>query len=188
MDSDFTLNIFLQRAPHPPLQLQPKIIPLSHSHCPVTISIVSARAQSNPTLCNSMDCSPPGSSVHGILQAGILEWAAISSRGRTWGFCAPCPGGWVLYYSTAWEASTSDLCPFIWFLPPTSKIQTIFPVHSLYQIIKPNQLSDECDVCYPRENDPCWGVQGPTNTEGELGVNETLQSLRDAIQKQGLAG
>ena len=31
-----------------------------------------------PTLCDDMDCSPPGSSVHGILQARILEWAAIS--------------------------------------------------------------------------------------------------------------
>ena len=30
-------------------------------------------AQSCPTLCDSMDCSPPGSSVHGIFQAGILE-------------------------------------------------------------------------------------------------------------------
>ena len=29
------------------------------------------------TLCGPMDCSPPGSSVHGILQARILEWAAI---------------------------------------------------------------------------------------------------------------
>ena len=26
------------------------------------------------TLCDPMDCSPPGSSVHGVLQAGILEW------------------------------------------------------------------------------------------------------------------
>ena len=35
-----------------------------------------------PILCNSMDCSPPGSSVHGILQARILERVAISfSRG-----------------------------------------------------------------------------------------------------------
>ena len=34
------------------------------------------------TLCDPMDCSPPGSSVHGILQARILEWVAISfSRG-----------------------------------------------------------------------------------------------------------
>ena len=41
-------------------------------------------AQSCPTLCHPMDCSPPGSSVHGILQARILEWVAISfSRGSS---------------------------------------------------------------------------------------------------------
>ena len=32
-----------------------------------------------PTLCDPMDCSPPGSSVHWILQARILEWIAVSS-------------------------------------------------------------------------------------------------------------
>ena len=32
-----------------------------------------------PTLCDPMDCSPPGSPVHGILQAGTLEWAALPS-------------------------------------------------------------------------------------------------------------
>ena len=38
--------------------------------------------QSYLTLCNPMDCSPPCSSVHGILQARILEWVAVpSSRG-----------------------------------------------------------------------------------------------------------
>ena len=41
--------------------------------------------QSCPTLCDPMDCSPPGSSVHGILQARILEWVAMpSSRGSSW--------------------------------------------------------------------------------------------------------
>ena len=36
------------------------------------------------TLCDAMDCNPPGSSVHGILQARILEWVAIpSSRGSS---------------------------------------------------------------------------------------------------------
>ena len=39
--------------------------------------------QSSPTL-DPVDCNPPGSSVHGILQARILEWAAISfSRGSS---------------------------------------------------------------------------------------------------------
>ena len=36
-----------------------------------------------PALCDPMDCSPPGSSVHGILQARILKWVAIPfSRGQ----------------------------------------------------------------------------------------------------------
>ena len=35
--------------------------------------------QSCLTLCHPMDCSPPGSSVHGILQARILEWVAVAS-------------------------------------------------------------------------------------------------------------
>ena len=35
------------------------------------------------TLCDPMDCSPPGSSVHGILQARILEWVAISFSRRS---------------------------------------------------------------------------------------------------------
>ena len=35
-------------------------------------------AQSCPTLCDPMDCSLPGSSVHGIFQARVLEWGAIA--------------------------------------------------------------------------------------------------------------
>ena len=46
---------------------------------------VSGVAQSCPSLCDLVDCSPPGSSVHGILQTRILEWVAISfSRGSSW--------------------------------------------------------------------------------------------------------
>ena len=41
-------------------------------------------AQSCPTLCNPMDCSPPGPSVHGIIQERILEWVATPfSRGSS---------------------------------------------------------------------------------------------------------
>ena len=54
------------------------------------------------TLCDPMDCSPPGSSVHGIFQARILEWVAISSfsgpsRTRV---SKPCPlhCGQTLYH------------------------------------------------------------------------------------------
>ena len=42
-------------------------------------------AQSCPILCTPVDCSPPDSSVHGIFQARILEWVAISfSRESSW--------------------------------------------------------------------------------------------------------
>ena len=41
-------------------------------------------SQSCPTLCDPVDCSPPGSSVHEIFQARILEWVAISfSKGSS---------------------------------------------------------------------------------------------------------
>ena len=58
-----------------------------------TVVVVSV-TQSCPTLCDPMDCSLPGSSVHGILQARIIEWVAASSsressqpRDQTWVSC-----------------------------------------------------------------------------------------------------
>ena len=56
----------------------PRVIPLAEKlgeHFSLCGSLVT---QSCLTLCNPMDCSPPGSSVHRILQARILEWVAIS--------------------------------------------------------------------------------------------------------------
>ena len=61
-----------------------------------------------PTLCDPMDCSPPGSSVHGILQARIVEWVAISfSRG----YSRPRDhtGRWILYHCNTWEAPCRTL-------------------------------------------------------------------------------
>ena len=63
---------------------------LFHKHSlllvlPILYQCCSLVAKSCPTLCNPKDCSPSGSSVHGILQASILEWVAISSsRGSSW--------------------------------------------------------------------------------------------------------
>ena len=55
----------------------------------LTNKVVVLVTQSCPTLCDPMDCGPPGFSVHGILQARILEWVAIpfsrgSFRSRVW--------------------------------------------------------------------------------------------------------
>ena len=71
-------------------------------------SCVCSVAPSCPTLCDPMDCSPPGSSVHGIFQARILEWVAISYSRKL-----PLPsdqtdvswtGRWVFYHRAVWEA------------------------------------------------------------------------------------
>ena len=66
-------------------------------------------ARSCATLCNPWtDRTPPGSSVHGILQARILEWAAMpSSGGSSWPrnrSCVSCTGRWVLHHWATWEA------------------------------------------------------------------------------------
>ena len=65
-----------------------------------------------PTLCHPMDCSPPGSSVHGIFQVRILEWVAISfSRGSSWPrywSWVSFIGRWILYCRDTWESLPSD--------------------------------------------------------------------------------
>ena len=64
--------------------------------------------QSCLTLCDPMDCSPPGSSVHGILQVKILEWVAMPSfRGSSWPrdwTCVSCTGRQILYHWATREA------------------------------------------------------------------------------------
>ena len=71
-------------------------------------------AQPLPTLCGPMDCSPPGSSVHGIFQARILEWVSIAySRGFSNQEIEPSSllslalAGVFFTTSTMWEAHTS---------------------------------------------------------------------------------
>ena len=61
--------------------------------------------QSCPTLRDPMDCSLPGSSVHGILQARILEWIAIpfsrgSSRPSNWTYISCIAGRFFTIYAT----------------------------------------------------------------------------------------
>ena len=70
-------------------------------------------AQLCPTFCDPVNCNLPGSSVHEILQAGILEWIAISSskgsflpRDQTCISYVSCIGRWILHHCTTWEAQT----------------------------------------------------------------------------------
>ena len=77
---------------------------LSTSVCVCVCVLV---AQSCPTLCHPLDCSPPGFSAHGIFQTRIMEWVAISSsressrpRDET---CVSCIARQFLYRGAMWE-------------------------------------------------------------------------------------
>ena len=81
---------------------------LTYVHLAVVVVELLSRVQ---LLRDPMDCSPPGSSVHGILQARVLEWIAISfskgsscPRDRTCASCVSCTGRQILYHCATWEA------------------------------------------------------------------------------------
>ena len=74
-----------------------------------------------------MDCSPPGSSIHGIFQARILEWVAIafsrgSSQPRDWTQVSCITGRFFTYWATREALNLGMACHFskmcyMWFLP-----------------------------------------------------------------------
>ena len=87
----------------------------THTCCKVAQNYIHTRyccclvAETCLTLCNPVDCSPPSSSVHGISQARILEWVAISSsRGSSPPsdhICISC--NWILYHWASGETQNT---------------------------------------------------------------------------------
>ena len=81
--------------------------PLSSVYCRCVLV-----ARSCLTLCHPVGCSPPGSSVHGILQAMVLEWVAISfsrgtSQSRNWTQVSHTAGRYFTDWAT-WETQPRD--------------------------------------------------------------------------------
>jgi len=84
--------------------------------------------QSCPILCDPMDRSPPGSSVHGILQARILEWVALtSSRGLN-------PS---LLHLLHWQAGSLPL------VPPGKPLESIESIYKEGSVVVQKFLSSE---------------------------------------------
>ena len=115
----------------------------------VLISTYVLVAQSCPTLCNPMDYSPQGSSVHGIFQARMLEWFAIlfsrgSSlpRGRTWASCISCITGRSF---TIWATRESLVSGILqWFdTCMYCKIITTVSLVTIYHLTKFKMRCDE---------------------------------------------
>ena len=99
---------------------------------PTVCVCVHVHAQSHPTLCDPTDCSPPGSSVHEILQARILEWVPIpssrwSSRPRDQTHISCIAGGFFTHWPT-WEALIQP-CSY----PNRIKVTTLFLVCHSFQ-------------------------------------------------------
>ena len=76
---------------------------------------------SSPTLWAPMDCSPPGSSVHGILQIRILEWVAMPfsrasspPRDQTHISCSSCIAGW--FFTAEPQGKPLHWCGITWIL------------------------------------------------------------------------
>ena len=75
------------------------------------VCLLAKSLQLRPALCDPVDCSPPGSSVQGIVQARILEWVAMpSSRGfsdpgiKPGSPTSPALAGGFFTTNTTWEA------------------------------------------------------------------------------------
>ena len=82
---------------------------LAHTNIWIELNWIEV-AQLCPTLCDPMDCNLQGSSVHGILQARILEWVAISiSRGSSQPRDRTLVAHIVGRYFTIWEREASHL-------------------------------------------------------------------------------
>ena len=124
------------------------------------------------TLCDPLDCSPPGSSAHGILQARLPEWVTISfSRGsswprdRTWGSYVCCIAG---RFFTSWDITEETF----WFkvLTVSALLGCHVPAHHHCKIIPETLFHDlsgfweilgHClqDSSEPWMNCPVWWLK-----------------------------
>ena len=109
--------------------------------------------QSCPILCDPMDSSPPGSSVHGILQARILQWVAIPfSRGSSWPRnqtgVSYIAGRFFTNWATREDHRKSYKCYF-WLIPKRKKKSTMYNFHP-YFIDKKIKFRDQ--ITWPRSH------------------------------------
>ena len=119
-------------------------------------------ALSCPTLCNPVDCSPPGPSVHGTLQARTLEWVTISFSKRN-------------YRNKESEVSQSclTLCNPMDYSPPGSSIHGIFQARVLEWVAS--------SFCTGKQ----WTDSKPWRGEGGAGEQVSKGSARNLCPCQG---
>ena len=111
---------------------------MSMAMCIVCYAALRSVTSSCPILCDPIDRSPPGSSVHEILQTRIVEWAAISSsRGSSWpkdwthASCISWISRWIIYHWATWEAWPYTQCSIIEVIIYTST----FPRFQIFRLL-----------------------------------------------------
>ena len=130
-------------------------------HISTRIAMCVLLAQSCPTLCDPVDCSRPGSSVRGILQARMLEQIVISSsrgssppRDQTHSSCVSCICRQFFTASTTREAHSSS--------KPNLFLQQLKSVTKLYFFVCFNFVFMYCSkrilLCVSEQNRGCFGA------------------------------
>ena len=132
-------------------------------------------AQSCPALCDPMDCSPPGSSIHEILQARILEWVAISfSRGSSW----PRDQTRV--------SCILSRCFTIWATREAHRM-TLFPLCLILQILRWHSWLKKKKIHLPTQEDArdAGSINGSGSSPGVENGNQLHYSCLESAMDRG---
>ena len=170
-----------------------QIITLTTQLCP-SLFLFLSRVQ----LCDPMDCSPPGSSVHGILQARILEWGAISFSGwsswpRDQTHVSCFAGGFFFFFNTEPPGKPSSVLACMFFFSSKVKEKRPKPMvmwsfHERKELLTPSRWglggtgsSLEVGRAFREQREPEWHT-----ASGTLVMMCVYQELNKC--KMGLCG
>ena len=154
--------------------------------------LVCVCAQSSLTVCNPMDCSLPGSSIHGLFQGRILEWVAMpSSRGSSWprartlSSCVSLAGEFFTT-STTWEA-----CIALWALQinlrPTQRTLPYWKTPRLRRLLQSTKTAGQVLIRSPIQRNVVLIPKSMTQTcivENFQALSFTLNNESDHTQLQ----
>ena len=128
--------------------------------------------RSCPTLCSTVDYSPPGSSVHEMFQARILEWVTISfsrrssqPRDQTQISCAPSMCRWIPCHYTTWEALSPHIRNYRQFMENICYIPKELGFFSLPSFLSAGLVS--CSSFFP----PFFSLFFPQTATFQEGMN-----------------
>ena len=134
-------------------------VPCLHSLSSRRVCVRAKSLQLCPTLCNPKNCSPPGSSVYGTLQARILEWVAIHVSIGSWGKIEDSfksLGPWLFSVGNnphGRDLGVTTLLPHLYLAPSSGQPESLSP-HRFYCSLYSVLLSSACLMFLLEKNLP----------------------------------